>query len=90
MNDFIHSQKIKSANEFLPFFQIASQLKIFSAAIFSVILLNRSLVRTQWIALCILFIGVCFVQFQPEEEKLASRKHIGIEQNVVTGRNVKS
>jgi UDP-sugar transporter A1/2/3 len=44
--------------------QIVSQLKIFSAAIFSIILLNRSLVKTQWFSLITLFIGVCFVQLQ--------------------------
>lgn len=50
-------------------FMIVSQLKIFSAAIFSIILLNRSLVRAQWVSLLILFIGVCFVQLQPNTDK---------------------
>uniref|UniRef100_A0A183C2A0 ARF7EP_C domain-containing protein n=1 Tax=Globodera pallida TaxID=36090 RepID=A0A183C2A0_GLOPA len=67
-------------------FMIVSQLKIFSAAIFSIILLNRSLARAQWMSLCVLFVGVCFVQFQPEEHHhTKSRKHFAIEQNVLTG-----
>uniref|UniRef100_A0A914I7L8 ARF7 effector protein C-terminal domain-containing protein n=1 Tax=Globodera rostochiensis TaxID=31243 RepID=A0A914I7L8_GLORO len=67
-------------------FMIVSQLKIFSAAIFSIILLNRSLARSQWMSLCVLFVGVCFVQFQPEEHHhTKGRKHLAIEQNVLTG-----
>ncbi|KAF7638613.1 hypothetical protein Mgra_00001991 [Meloidogyne graminicola] len=69
-------------------FMIVSQLKIFSAAIFSIILLNRSLLRAQWIALIILFIGVCLVQMQPEEEpkeKNIERINFLNEQNVFTG-----
>ncbi|KAL3093216.1 hypothetical protein niasHT_022666 [Heterodera trifolii] len=66
--------------------KIVSQLKIFSAAIFSIILLNRSLARAQWVSLCVLFVGVCFVQFQPEEpRKTENRKHLAIEQDVLTG-----
>ncbi|VDM81826.1 unnamed protein product [Strongylus vulgaris] len=45
-------------------FMITSQLKIFTAAIFTVIMLKRSLTRTQWFALAILFIGVSLVQLQ--------------------------
>ncbi|KAL7076490.1 hypothetical protein ACQ4LE_004749 [Meloidogyne hapla] len=68
-------------------FMIISQLKIFSAAIFSIILLNRSLLRAQWISLIILFIGVCLVQMQPEDEQKQNidRKNALTEQNVFTG-----
>ncbi|CAK5081748.1 unnamed protein product [Meloidogyne enterolobii] len=68
-------------------FMIISQLKIFSAAIFSIILLNRSLLRAQWISLIILFIGVCLVQMQPEDEQKQNteRKNVMSEQNVLTG-----
>nr|CDJ93986.1 Nucleotide-sugar transporter domain containing protein [Haemonchus contortus] len=45
-------------------FMITSQLKIFTAAIFTVIILKRSLTRTQWIALFVLFVGVSLVQLQ--------------------------
>ncbi|KAL6738143.1 hypothetical protein Aduo_011722 [Ancylostoma duodenale] len=45
-------------------FMITSQLKIFTAAIFTVIILKRSLTRTQWFALAILFVGVSLVQLQ--------------------------
>ncbi|CAD6191892.1 unnamed protein product [Caenorhabditis auriculariae] len=45
-------------------FMITSQLKIFTAAIFTVIILRRSLNRTQWFALGVLFVGVSLVQLQ--------------------------
>ncbi|CAI5448959.1 unnamed protein product [Caenorhabditis angaria] len=45
-------------------FMITSQLKIFTAAIFTVIILRRSLNQTQWFALGVLFIGVSLVQLQ--------------------------
>ncbi|VDM56629.1 unnamed protein product [Angiostrongylus costaricensis] len=45
-------------------FMITSQLKIFTAAIFTVIILHRSLTRAQWFALLILFTGVSLVQLQ--------------------------
>uniref|UniRef100_A0A158PC61 Nucleotide-sugar transporter n=1 Tax=Angiostrongylus cantonensis TaxID=6313 RepID=A0A158PC61_ANGCA len=44
-------------------FMITSQLKIFTAAIFTVIILHRSLTRSQF-ALLILFTGVSLVQLQ--------------------------
>ncbi|KAL4226881.1 hypothetical protein ACF0H5_014859 [Mactra antiquata] len=47
-------------------FQVTYQLKILTTAIFSVIMLRKSLSSTQWIALVILFLGVSIVQLQPE------------------------
>ncbi|PIO56969.1 Nucleotide-sugar transporter, partial [Teladorsagia circumcincta] len=45
-------------------FMITSQLKIFTAAIFTVIILKRSLTGAQWFALLVLFVGVSLVQVQ--------------------------
>uniref|UniRef100_A0A1I7YJS6 EamA domain-containing protein n=1 Tax=Steinernema glaseri TaxID=37863 RepID=A0A1I7YJS6_9BILA len=55
-------------------FMITSQMKIFTTAIFSVLLLRRSLARAQWFALAILFVG-------PE----AKKKDSGAEQNPIIG-----
>ncbi|CAB3405733.1 unnamed protein product [Caenorhabditis bovis] len=53
-------------------FMITSQLKIFTAAIFTVIILRRSLNKTQWVALGVLFIGVSLVQLQSTSSSKAS------------------
>ncbi|CAB03205.4 UDP-galactose/UDP-N-acetylglucosamine transporter srf-3 [Caenorhabditis elegans] len=53
-------------------FMITSQLKIFTAAIFTVIILRRSLNRTQWFALAVLFVGVSLVQLQGTKAKESS------------------
>ncbi|CAJ0932637.1 unnamed protein product, partial [Mesorhabditis belari] len=45
-------------------FMITSQMKIFTTAIFSVIMLGRSLNKAQWVALFVLFVGVSLVQSQ--------------------------
>ncbi|CAJ0558576.1 unnamed protein product, partial [Mesorhabditis spiculigera] len=45
-------------------FMITSQMKIFTTAIFSVIILGRTLSRGQWAALLVLFVGVSLVQSQ--------------------------
>ncbi|CAO3630918.1 unnamed protein product [Cunninghamella echinulata] len=45
-------------------FQVTYQMKILSTAIFSVVLLGRSLQRDKWIALILLMIGVTMVQSQ--------------------------
>ncbi|TKR87176.1 hypothetical protein L596_011622 [Steinernema carpocapsae] len=62
-------------------FMISSQMKIFTTAIFSVILLRNSLARAQWFALAVLFVGVSLVQLQPE----AKNKATGVEQNPLIG-----
>ncbi|KAK0411808.1 hypothetical protein QR680_005857 [Steinernema hermaphroditum] len=62
-------------------FMITSQMKIFTTAIFSVLLLRRSLARAQWFALAILFVGVSLVQLQPD----AKKKESGVEQNPIIG-----
>uniref|UniRef100_F1L5U2 UDP-galactose/UDP-N-acetylglucosamine transporter srf-3 n=1 Tax=Ascaris suum TaxID=6253 RepID=F1L5U2_ASCSU len=45
-------------------FMVTSQLKIFTTAIFSVIILHKRLSTTQWFALATLFVGVSIVQLQ--------------------------
>ncbi|GAA5963156.1 hypothetical protein JCM3765_003628 [Sporobolomyces pararoseus] len=55
-------------------FQLACQLKIPVTAMFSVILLNKSLSRLQWVSLFFLTIGVGLVQlastsYQPQQEE---------------------
>ncbi|CAO3632921.1 unnamed protein product [Cunninghamella blakesleeana] len=45
-------------------FQVTYQMKILSTAIFSVVLLGRTLQRDKWIALILLMIGVTMVQSQ--------------------------
>ena len=42
------------------------QLKILTTAIFSVIMLRKTLTQKQWLGLVILFIGISIVQLQPE------------------------
>jgi len=45
-------------------FQVSYQLKILTTAVFSITMLGRSLIRTQWISLFILFVGIAIVQVQ--------------------------
>ncbi|KAI6219325.1 UDP-galactose translocator [Aphelenchoides fujianensis] len=45
-------------------FMIVSQLKLFTTAIFSILLLDRRLTRSQWISLGVLSVGVVLVQMQ--------------------------
>ena len=46
-------------------FQVFSQLKILSTALFSVTMLGRSLHRIQWVGLCVLICGVSTAQLKP-------------------------
>lgn len=49
-------------------FQVSYQLKILTTAIFSVTMLNRTLVKTQWASMIILFAGVALVQSDDVKE----------------------
>ncbi|XP_008316126.2 UDP-galactose translocator isoform X2 [Cynoglossus semilaevis] len=53
-------------------FQVTYQLKILTTALFSVLMLKKSLSRVQWISLLLLFVGVAIVQVQQEGNKEAS------------------
>ncbi|XP_062283479.1 UDP-galactose translocator isoform X1 [Scomber scombrus] len=53
-------------------FQVTYQLKILTTALFSVMMLRKSLSRVQWISLLLLFGGVAIVQVQQEGNKEAS------------------
>ena len=60
------------------------QLKILTTAVFSVVMLGRQLVRLQWLALVILFIGVSIVQVSECREKEVNVSS-SIERNSVKG-----
>lgn len=64
-------------------FQVTYQLKIMTTAIFSVFLLRKELIKTQWIALCLLFFGVSMVQLSQNDTK--STKTADVEQNPMLG-----
>lgn len=50
-------------------YQVTYQLKIFTTAVFSVLILKRKLLRHQWIALVILIAGVLLVQLNNSTDK---------------------
>lgn len=50
------------------------QLKILTTALFSVIMLNKSLVKLQWLSLFMLFVGVSMVQLQPTNQPSSHAK----------------
>jgi len=45
-------------------FQISYQLKILTTAVFSIVLLNKSISKTQWFSLAVLTLGVILVQWR--------------------------
>ncbi|XP_066566155.1 UDP-galactose translocator [Amia ocellicauda] len=47
-------------------FQVTYQLKILTTAVFSVLMLRKSLSRLQWVSLVLLFTGVAIVQVEQE------------------------
>lgn len=51
-------------------FQVTYQLKTLSTAVFSIVLLGRTIDTTQWIALVLLMVGVTLVQLQVEQKTL--------------------
>lgn len=64
-------------------FQVTYQLKIMTTAIFSVFLLRKELIRTQWMALALLFVGVSAVQLSQNASNSSS--HSEVEQNPMLG-----
>jgi len=49
-------------------FQVSYQLKILTTALFSVVMLKKKLIRTQWLSMLLLFIGVAIVQSDDVKE----------------------
>ena len=64
-------------------FQVTYQLKIMTTAIFSVFLLRKELIRTQWMALVLLFVGVATVQLSQNSSN--SKSESLIEQDPLLG-----
>ncbi|KAJ3385064.1 hypothetical protein HDU84_002478 [Entophlyctis sp. JEL0112] len=62
-------------------FQISYQLKILTTALFSVLMLNKSLSKLKWISLVLLTVGVALVQLQTDDAGVKSHKSAS--QNVV-------
>lgn len=60
------------------------QLKILTTALFSVFLLKKKLIFTQWLALVLLFVGVAAVQLTQTKKGSSAAAH-GHEQNVLIG-----
>ncbi|XP_060736993.1 UDP-galactose translocator isoform X2 [Tachysurus vachellii] len=50
-------------------FQVTYQLKILTTALFSVLMLRKSLSRVQWVSLLLLFSGVAIVQLEQDSSK---------------------
>ncbi|XP_077865549.1 UDP-galactose translocator-like [Saccoglossus kowalevskii] len=63
------------------------QMKIFTTAMFSMLMLRKTLSRVQWGSLVILFIGVAVVQIQPKDtDKQHTEKYLEhIQQDTVYG-----
>jgi UDP-sugar transporter A1/2/3 len=55
-------------------FQVTFQIKILTTALFTVVLLNRSLRFSQWISLVILCIGISIIQIQNVTSTQSSNK----------------
>ncbi|KAI6233225.1 hypothetical protein M3Y99_00934300 [Aphelenchoides fujianensis] len=76
---YVAASHLDAATFMIPFtsssfcFRIVSQLKLFTTAVFSILLLDRKLTRSQWISLGVLFAGVVLVQMQQgtREQKTA-------------------
>ncbi|KAH1022699.1 hypothetical protein HUJ04_012054 [Dendroctonus ponderosae] len=58
-------------------YQVTYQLKILTTALFSVFILKRTLIRTQWISLLTLVIGVVLVQLAEGHEQSSSKNAEG-------------
>jgi len=63
-------------------YQVTYQLKILTTALFTVAILRRKLLGTQWLSLLVLLVGVALVQLAQTEEKKVTE---GPEQNRLVG-----
>ena len=50
--------------------QVTYQLKILTTALFSVLMLRKTLSKLQWLSLLLLFLGVAIVQVGPQTPPL--------------------
>ncbi|XP_046727500.1 UDP-galactose translocator isoform X2 [Silurus meridionalis] len=66
-------------------FQVTYQLKILTTALFSVLMLRKSLSRIQWISLLLLFAGVAIVQVEQDSSKNKEAVDSGASQSYVKG-----
>lgn len=66
-------------------YQITYQLKILTTAIFAVLILKRTLIKTQWLSLLILVIGVALVQLSDSKETKATGQGESRYQNRLLG-----
>ncbi|XP_067096279.1 UDP-galactose translocator [Osmerus mordax] len=66
-------------------FQVTYQLKILTTALFSVLMLRKSLSRVQWISLLLLFAGVAIVQVEQEGKVKETSVKGGASQNYAKG-----
>jgi UDP-galactose transporter len=62
--------------------QVTYQLKILTTALFTVAILRRKLLGTQWLSLLVLLVGVALVQLAQTDEKKVTE---GPEQNRLVG-----
>nr|XP_054751930.1 UDP-galactose translocator-like [Lytechinus pictus] len=66
-------------------FQVTYQLKILTTALFSLIMLKKTLSSLQWFALVLLFIGVAIVQMQPGDPSKEATDSTTAEQSPMKG-----
>ena len=64
---------MKKLNRFKICILVSYQLKILTTALFSVFMLKKSLIKTQWLAMFLLFAGVAIVQVS--FELFCAREH---------------
>ncbi|XP_044259058.1 UDP-N-acetylglucosamine transporter [Tribolium madens] len=64
-------------------YQVTYQLKILTTAIFAVLILKKELLKTQWVSLVLLIIGVVLVQLA--QTPVSTQVHSGPEQNRFVG-----
>ncbi|XP_036435235.1 UDP-galactose translocator [Colossoma macropomum] len=66
-------------------FQVTYQLKILTTALFSVLMLRKSLSRVQWVSLLLLFAGVAIVQVEQDGSKQKEAIGSSANQNYAKG-----